>query len=151
MIKSYIGIFIVGIVVVAAIIYGLNSSGSPAATRAAKFDQQRISDLYMIQSSINSYYTQNKVLPPSAADALNMYNGSIKPADPETKMNYEYIPGVNNAYQLCATFSAKSVEAKLNTPKYSTYTEFGEHPKGHHCFSVSVVNPINSREFVPQR
>lgn len=142
MIKNLIGIIIVAIIVICAVIYGFTSSGSPTAARAEKFDTQRVSDLSSIMYSINSYYSINKVLPPTIQDAqkVNGYNTVL--TDPETKSNYEYIPGVDNAYKLCAVFSEKQPqENNFANARYNAYPEFSTHPKGSYCFELTAPLP----------
>lgn len=144
MIKNYIGIFIIFILVAAAVAYGFTSSGSPAKIRAQKFDQQRSLHLSSLSYSINNYYSKNGILPPTLGDAYSISSYSLRevPKDPETKENYEYIPGAGGSYKLCAVFSEKSSEEDVKDVYERSVlmyeSNLNQHPKGYYCASFTA-------------
>lgn len=141
MIKDVVGIIVVGILILGAIIYGFSSSGSPAQVRSIKFDSQRLSDINNLKYRIEAYYSVNQKLPVTLeeADAEYRYSGSIMPVDPETKKDYEYIPGVGLEYKLCATFSRSNIEeTQRQSNNYAIYGSNLEHPKGYFCFDMTI-------------
>lgn len=131
--RTYIGIFIIGILVLGALIYGFSTNASPFETRRQKLDDQRIEDILALQSQIDSYYAKNNRLP---LNLKEIGDEGLNLTDPETKKPYIYKPGENSKYKLCATFSAKSpVE---NKSPYSAYGTKFKHPKGDYCFDLSI-------------
>lgn len=143
MIKHIIGVFIIGIIVLLAIIYGFTISGGPFSVRQEKFDAQRINDLTNAKYAIENYYTSKKTLPKtiSEAFALNNYSRADKFQDPETKKEYEYSPGIDNSYKLCAVFSTAT--NKKSSPEKNAYTSDPnyKHSAGRYCFDFQVVKP----------
>jgi hypothetical protein len=70
-------------------------------------DEQRVTDLQMLQSQIVSVYWQSKgALPGTLADLQDPINGFQVPKDPQTAQQYEYIRKGERMFALCATFAA---------------------------------------------
>lgn len=136
MIKTYVTIGLVSLVVIAAVIYGFNSSGSPFDTRARNFDAKRVTDLTSIKYSIESYYSTNSKLPDNLSD-LKVDTTYSSSKDPETGKSYEYKVTGAKAYKLCTTFSFAS---KANDPSMYYGTADFKHPKGYYCFDEKIVN-----------
>lgn len=141
MIKSFFGIIIVALVVLGAIIYGFSSSGSPAQVRAIKFDSQRLQDINVLKSYIEGYYKINQHLPGNLEEAQQITSSYARdyPSDPETKKSYDYIPGSGVNYKLCATFSRSNMdEEQRRSNNFAIYGNNFSHPKGYHCFDMSI-------------
>lgn len=136
MIKHYVTIGVVSLIVIAAIIYGFNSSGSPFETRARNFDAKRISDISTAKFSIESYYSTNSKLPTNLTD-LKLDTNYSSTKDPETNKAYYYEVTGTKTYKLCATFN---FESKPNDPISSGYNQEFKHPKGYHCFDLTIPN-----------
>lgn len=143
MIKYYIGIFFISLLVLGAIVYGFMSGGSPLQIRGQKFDTQRVTDITNLKYSIDNYYSVNGKLPLMLSDIknLNAYNTSTN-KDPETKKEYEYKTTGTQKYQLCATFSYANDKTSKNRKSSLSYYSYTNneylHPKGYHCFDLTV-------------
>lgn len=95
-------------VIVAAIIASLFVVGSPAKQRDARLDQNRVSDLQTIQSSLVDYWRAKESLPESLVALEDDINGYRNPVDPESGEVYEYTKTDELTFQLCATFMTQS-------------------------------------------
>lgn len=114
--------------------------GSPTKQRALRFDGMRSEHLQSLKYSVDAYYEQLGKLP-SRLSELNTppyYFGSAT-NDPETGVEYEYRVTGKREYELCATFTMSSTEARNNSkismpvePNMFAY----EHEAGKQCFSV---------------
>lgn len=91
---------VVGIGVVAAFFF----AGSPQEQRALRFDNQRISDLQVIQSQIVSFWQRKEKLPVALAELEDDISGFQVPRDPETLGDYSYTMKGLLTFELCATF-----------------------------------------------
>lgn len=113
------------LVLLAAAIYGIALTGSPAEIRREKFDDRRLSDLSQIQSQILSYWQTNRKLPENLASLTNALSYFAVPTDPKTKTPYEYriisqsteLPNKTASsavFELCATFeTVRKVQGKF--------------------------------------
>lgn len=97
--------------VLASIIGGFLTVGSPAKQRALQFDAQRVSDLQSLKYEIEAYTQRNKKIPESLKD-ISLTSTYVSIKDPETKAEYEYaiLPDGKNSYSLCANFATVSTE-----------------------------------------
>jgi hypothetical protein len=137
---------IVTLLVAAAVITGLVLAGSPSEERFRRYDQERISDLQQIQSSvIETYDTQYGHLPQTLEEAMK--RSPVSPeffVDPETKQPYSYSVLSSESYQLCATFSLPS------SAQTDPVSAMWEHPAGSACFTLQIpLNPINPTKAIP--
>lgn len=127
------------------VVWGLFLVGSPMQGRAERFDEQRISDLRIIQNEIliqiygddryQAPIPASKTLPkplPATLDdvAANATYQKVPTTDPETGASYEYTRK-GTSYELCATFSL-SLD--------NSYDIFWNHPAGHHCFTFDALD-----------
>lgn len=110
-------------VIVAAIIASMFVIGSPAKQRDVRFDQNRISDLQTIQSSLIDYWRDKEVLPETLEALEDDIIGYRNPTDPESGEVYEYSVTGELSFQLCATFATKS-ESNEGSPMM-VYYDFG--------------------------
>ena len=111
--------WLVAVAVLVSIVGGFFIVGSPATQRERRFDEQRITDLRNIQSTIvYNYYASKGKLPASLSDLRNDITGFIPPVDPQTGKDYDY--RVNDAltFELCADFKTDSKDSQ-GYPKYS--------------------------------
>lgn len=101
-------IFVVTILLLAA---GINALLKTGNSQAAAYDATRKSDITSIVTDIDVYAldsTNNDLLPRSLSDL-----GKIEPTDPETGVDYNYIPASNLLKgQICATLSDASKYCK---------------------------------------
>ncbi|HHE32948.1 MAG TPA: hypothetical protein ENL07_10105 [Chlorobaculum parvum] len=112
---------VVSLLVVAAVVRGLFMIGP--------IDEQRLSDLQRIVSSVEFYYRTHQELPENL-DVLAKQPASRVPLfDPESGKPYGYRRLSPNTYELCATFALESDE--------STALRWS-HKSGQACFRLSV-------------
>ncbi len=141
-------IFVYAIIAVAAaaVIVGFFTVGSPQKERLRRFDDQRISDLQVIQGQI-IYYWQNKEKLPAVLDDLKDPISGFTPAkDPQTGAGYVYEVKGGLKFALCANFNLSSLESgkpSIELPTYPPqYRSFGDsnwnHGTGYVCFDRTI-------------
>ena len=100
------------VLVLAAIVAGFITVGSPQKQRDMRFDSQRVSDLQNIQWQIVSYWQTKQKLPATLEDLKDPISGSIIPLDPEKQIAYEYKAKGPLTFSLCADFARESQDTK---------------------------------------
>jgi len=132
-------------VVLVVIIAGFFIVGSPAQQRQRRFDDQRVSDLQVIQNEIVNYWVQKEKLPENLDNLKNSISGFNSPLDPETNTTYEYIIQEPLTFELCAVFKTESLVNNQNprmpeaVPYYSDpYQQNWSHGVGRVCFSRTI-------------
>ncbi len=116
-----------------AFCFGLGLAGTPSIQRRKEADKRRVDDLRRLAWNVYSWHQRSSNLQPTAvlplrlADAVGTDNNRI--VDPETKREYEHIPGVNEKYQLCAVFAGSNAH-ELPAPL------FWRHEAGRTCFTL---------------
>jgi len=121
--------------VLAVIILGLVSIGSPSKQRSVRFDEQRVENLSSIQYAVTDYYRANDKLPIDLAilsQGTTYYISSL--VDPETKADYEYRVVSTNKYEICATFSASNITENSSTRANYQVSDLWLHKAGRTCF-----------------
>ncbi len=146
MLLAYLGI----ILVLAAIIAGFVTVGSPTKQRNLRFDGQRVSDLNNIQWKIINHWQTKGVLPEKLEDMNDQLYGDKIPMDPESKKAYVYDVTNKTQFKLCASFSLKSQDNEGRGNYYGGYrygsyldTSMGEneswkHEAGNVCFERTI-------------
>lgn len=132
------------VVMVATVtIIGLYIAGSPGQERDYRLDEQRVTDLQQIASSVDLYYEQHGSLPENLdllteeRQARNYYIRSV--TDPETDMPYEYSITSDTAYSLCASFVMESREPEEHLRQvYMGVKEEWGHDAGSYCFDLDA-------------
>lgn len=148
--------------VLAAVVAGFFIVGSPAAQRARRFDEERVSHLSMIQRAVINYWTYKGDLPPTLDALKSDISGFIPPADPESRAPYEYRITSPLSFDLCAVFKTDGVpqdlryfEAKpvpLGYPDAPSRVfatagnDVWNHPAGRSCFSRIIDPAFYSKE-----
>jgi len=110
---------------------------SPTAARDRRHDQNIISNFEQIDSSLNSFYAENKKLPVSLEFLVNekRYLSDSVIKDPATNQIFSYKILAAKKYQLCATFLASNIGANPNVDY--TVTRW-PHDKGNQCISQQI-------------
>jgi hypothetical protein len=129
------------IAVIASVIGGFFIVGSPAEERAYRFDDERVSDLQMIQSNILSYWQAKERLPDNLAQLKDEFSGFIPPKDPETGAEYIYRKTGNLSFDLCAIFNRPNRTGISEFPSYADpyYSpENWKHEAGEVCLSRTI-------------
>ena len=124
----------------AAVVAGFFVIDSPKTQRQYKVDEQRVSDLWTVQSAIEVYWWEHEALPASLAEV----NTSLQlPTDPVTGESYAYSAITSDEYELCATFDLES-EQRDTFARPASFSggvvarDFYAHRSGVDCFERSV-------------
>ena len=134
----------IGIVLVmAGIIMGFISVGSPAKQRSLRFDNQRIADLSNIQWQIVNYWQLKAKLPTTFSDLNDPISGFIFPRDPDNNLPYEYVKTGDKTFKLCANFYLESQKTNgINQPvpykDPSGVDSNWSHSVGRACFDRTI-------------
>ena len=132
----------VSAVVLVSVAAGFFTAGSPLKARLYRFDEQRVTDLQVIQDQIIFYWTQKEVLPKNLDELENSLSGYIPPKDPETGASYIYDMKNKLNFELCAEFNMDTM-AILRTPEVvypakDIYNQKWDHGAGKVCFDRSI-------------
>lgn len=133
----------VAIVAVASIAAGFFIVGSPYAARQARFDEQKIQDLQLIQSQVAYFYQAKQELPSTLTELTDSVTfGGTVPVDPETNEPYEYEVTDKTSFKLCATFSAERRVYESMAPyvfrKQTGISDNWDHDAGRFCFERTI-------------
>lgn len=142
-----IGIVVSGCVA-ALIVAGFFIAGSPQDARAVRLDNQRITDLQMIQSQLISYWQDNEDVPASLDDLRGRYDFEVH-TDPETNEPYIYNRLTDNSFELCAVFKQAAQPAEYNQPVMFGVSENWQHDEGKYCYTRTIdpaLYPSNKGE-----
>ena len=135
---------VVSVVVLASIIMGFFIVGTPSAQRNRRFDDQRLSDLQILQNQIVDYWTKKEKLPAKLVDLNDDISGLVIPTDPNTKIGYEYNITGALTFELCANFATADTDFGLAAgPSYTApydrnYQQNWHHTAGRVCFSRTI-------------
>src|SRR5437762_12369138 len=91
--KDLLMLIFATILTLIALVYGLARVPNPAQQRAYKLDHHRVSDLGMLQYTIDNLYQRKPNLPHSLDEVtINSYSYStlLNKKDPETNQPYQY-------------------------------------------------------------
>jgi len=128
--------------VIAVVILGFVSVGSPKQQRARRLDQQRANDLQQLTYTLDNFYATKKTLPDSLQELKNVPEVSVSSSlDPATGQPYEYRKLAADKYELCATFETvvSSTASGISKSGYTgPFDRFWDHPAGRSCFELFV-------------
>ncbi len=143
-------VWVAAAVVLASVVVGFITSGSPFRAREQRLDAQRVSDLQMIQNQIVYTHWQSKgALPDTLADLQDSISGFRIPLDPTTKQPYEYSRKTTTSFVLCATFTTaqddandiynrSSSDVAMPVGPGGVKAESWAHAAGHVCFDRTI-------------
>jgi len=140
---------IVSVLVALAVISGVIIVGTPGERRAQEFDNQRVSDLASIQSSVLEYWRTQEKLPADMAELKDPLSYFVEPLDPQTGMQYQYTAIGEYSFELCAEFETKAMSQNQDeftagrysatpTYKYDLTNSDWQHSVGKHCFERTI-------------
>mgnify|MGYP001579580366 CR=1 FL=1 len=138
---------VTSIIVVGTIILGFVFVGSPAKQRQIRIDDQRVTDLSMLQSGVVDFYARKQVLPANQSELSNPLNYFTVPMDPVTGSVYEYTVKSQYTFELCADFATESTglsdagSASVSSKPYGEYDSYSqnwEHAAGRTCFERTI-------------
>ena len=118
------------LVILATIIFSINTFGNPSKVRDLSMDNNKVTDLNTISYSISNFYSQNNKLP----ENLNIIGfDSLKDRDTGASYEYNIMSASSSQYSLCATFKRDvNYGNDYNLSKWS-------HPAGNYCFSLNAL------------
>lgn len=115
---------------------GVRALDSPSRAREETLDERRVSDLSEISGAIDGFWRRHQRLPASLDELARERHAAIRSIrDPESEALYEYLPGNDGRYELCATFATRWKELE---PPDRASTRFWSHPAGRHCFEIEA-------------
>jgi hypothetical protein len=128
-----------GALVVLTVLAGFVIIGSPRTQREYRLDEQRVNDLMSLQYQVMNYYQQKGTLPVSIEDLKDPISSYHFPVDPETKQPYEYRATGVTSFELCADFSAPTIDRRNGSSiarpsMYGGISENWQHSGGRTCF-----------------
>jgi len=152
-----ISLWVVSVIVLASVVYGFVTIGSPNHFRNLRDDSQRINDLQNIQWELLNKYQTKSSLPNSLTELNDSLTGYMVPVDPKSGLNYEYkgptaLATSTLSFELCADFAEKTQDL-YGRGEYQTYPakdmyidpSFGnaswEHEAGRTCFT-RTIDPV---------
>jgi hypothetical protein len=148
-------------VVLSSIVVGFFIIGTPFEQRQRRFDEERISNLQVLQSQIINYWIQKESLPQNLNELENSIFGYIVPVDPESDLAYEYIVIDALSFELCAIFKTSTDDLSftsqgLKIHPYDSFQYEWKHEAERTCFARTIdpelyKNNLESKEIVPLR
>lgn len=129
------------VIILVSIILGFSILGFPHTQKLIRYDEQKINDLQNINSQIQSYFSNKKVLPKNISEITNSnYGYSSVVLDKQTNKSYEYIKTNDVEYQLCAEFNKASDDKNVEYSYLPNYGSISSHSAGRYCFNQNVNN-----------
>ncbi|HEX9664217.1 MAG TPA: DUF5671 domain-containing protein [Patescibacteria group bacterium] len=97
-------VILVSLTILAAIILGFMTVGSPSTERLRRFDDKRLSDLQSVQAEVINFWQRTRRLP---ADLNELGQAAFwrLPVDPQTYQPYDYQIIDDLSFELCAVFA----------------------------------------------
>jgi Domain of unknown function (DUF5671) len=116
--------------------------GPPREQRELRTDNERVQHLYRLSQYVEGRWKSDGSKLPVA---LTQIPGGL-PTDPATHAAYEYIPGENSHYRLCAKF-----DLPASTNPNAQQPDPWAHPKGRFCFQLDATQSTNypNAQFMP--
>lgn len=118
---------------------------SPAAARNRRLDQAVVSNIYNLESAVNSYYDRYKKLPDSLAAVQgerDIYLDARSLVDPETNIPIFYQKLGDNDFQFCAVFRTDSASESKRVSYPSNKNE--NHGAGYQCLKGTLWNTVKT-------
>lgn len=114
------------------LVLGFLQLGPPREQRELRADNLRVRQIYDLSMEIENYWKlHNSQLP---ANLSQLAGPEVY--DPITHAKYEYKPGQESHYQLCAKFAWSS-----SSPSSGIEPNPWFHPAGHYCFQLDATVP----------
>lgn len=135
-------------VVIAVFIASLFFVESPTETRNRKFDNTILDKFSQIDSAINNYYFDNKILPESLNIIQEEFNYITTDdlVDPATREQFKYQVLEEKKYELCATFRASNIAVEIIQDEF--YKERWPHEAGEQCISQRITDIENKEGLI---
>ncbi len=138
-------VWAVSAIILAGIVGGFFTAGSPFKARLVRFDERRVNDLQLIQGEIINYWMRKGRLPAELDELRSDISGFTPPTDPKTNLPYEYGAVSDLKFELCADFDLPSnpvpAISRAKTPypmSYGPYDQNWDHEAGRECFERNI-------------
>ncbi len=132
----------VSLFILASIVAGFFTAGSPMKARLYNFDARKVNDLQSIQYEIMNTWQRKQVLPNSLGDLNNTISGFRVPIDFQTAKGYGYAVKNTTVFELCADFNLPTnfgaVGRSVSAYPVSAYNENWNHEAGRQCFERTI-------------
>ncbi len=135
----------VSLLVVSSVVLGFGHTESPQEVREIKIDQNQISDLWSIQSQIESYVSIHSNLPETIEDAFEKLPIPKASSD---RMNYSYERVSNTQFTLCAEFKTDQTDTSGSMiDEYALIKNSADwnHTAGVWCFDRALNTTVLKR------
>ena len=119
------------LIVLTAIAVGLYLVGSPGRAREQALDERRVQDLRENRAQVSAFWRTHKLLPATLESAATTADDSLAHRDPVAGTPYEYRVTSDSTYDLCATFSHPSRNARSADDSW-------RHPSGRYCYPFTL-------------
>lgn len=127
-----ISAIVAGVIVLTMVVIGLFLVGSPAQERTRRRDQERVSELSMLQNHISTYWQVKRTLPATLAEVNDETRGIRVPTDPDPTKMYTYEKVGELSFRLCADFELASMDDEVY------FEESWKHTAGRNCFQRTI-------------
>jgi hypothetical protein len=108
---------------------GLTLIGAPSEQAALRTDARRVRELRAIANAVDVFFERNASLPESLEALSTALGPRLAAVDPETGASYEYRPGADRTFELCATFAR---------PSENVSDSIWTHGAGAQCFTLTA-------------
>lgn len=126
---------------------------SPKEARARRLDDLVISNMYSVESAINTFYSETGRLPQDIDELQSMNQLSLSEnilLDPETKAAMEYQVIDEDTFTLCAVFRTDSFDQREGARPYIGVNDHS-HSAGYDCIESDVWNkPMGEKTTLAQ-
>jgi len=150
----------VSAIVIASIVFGFFIIGTPQEQRARRFDEQRVSDLQVLQNQIVSYWVQKQALPENLNMLEDSISGFLVPEDPDSAVAYEYEILSPLSFNLCAFFKTSTKDFSVAykgsrslyiEPMYygSSFQQNWDHEAERTCFERTIDPELYKSKSLP--
>ncbi|MFH1575584.1 MAG: DUF5671 domain-containing protein [Candidatus Nealsonbacteria bacterium] len=147
-------------VVIISIIAGFFIIGTPQKQRLRRFDEQRVSDLQVLQNQVVNHWVQKEALPQNLGALEDSISGFSVPKDPDTDASYEYAITSTLSFELCATFKTSTKDFNVvykgsrdfyAEPMYygSSFQQNWDHEAERTCFSRTIDPELYRQKQLP--
>jgi len=123
---------------------------APSVARAKRLDQVLLNNIYQLENSVNTYYSQYNRLPATLEEIKNsdVYFDEQNMTDPETGEVIVYRIQGEKIFSFCATFRTASEENNNSRPSVSGDKD---HAAGYDCVKGTIwatAKPVEQTELI---
>ncbi len=148
--RAKLFVWVAIVCVIAVVVGGFFTAGSPFRARLVRFDQQKVSDLSGIQGQIIYYWTNKRYLPNSLDALTDSISGYKAPMDPQSGASYGYETASTSTFKLCADFNLPAPNGPSGAYLYpQKINDSWDHQAGRVCFNRIIDPELYPKGYVP--